>query len=161
MSYGKSVFRSVCFLSILSIGSLANNCSTAASQSQGATSPDSQATPKQVGTIQAIHENTVTLTSDSGSLVDVLVPDSARVVQMAPGQTDLKTATPVELQNLEIGDRMLVRGKLFDDGKTLIAVSALVMKQSELAKKQEQERQEWGKRGVGGLITAVDPSQGA
>ncbi|GAC1429940.1 MAG: hypothetical protein NVS1B11_09250 [Terriglobales bacterium] len=55
---------------------------------------------------------------------------------------------------------MLVRGKSSEDGKILVAVSVLVMKQSELAKKQEQERQDWEKHSVGGLVTAVDPSQG-
>ena len=144
MIHCKSVFRSA-FLSILFIASLAIYCSAAAGQSQGTTSADSPALSKQVGTIQSIHENTATLATESGSLVDVVVPDTARIVQMAPGQTDLKAATPVQFQNLEVGDRMLVRGKPSEDGKALVAVSALVMKQSELARKQEQERQDWEK----------------
>ncbi|GAC1429939.1 MAG: hypothetical protein NVS1B11_09260 [Terriglobales bacterium] len=89
----KSVFSSA-FLSILFIASLAIYCCAAASQSQGTKSADSPVMSKQVGTIQSIHENTATLTTESGSLVDVVVPDTARVVQMAPGQTDLKAATP-------------------------------------------------------------------
>jgi Domain of unknown function (DUF5666) len=34
------------------------------------------------------------------------------------------------------------------------------MKQSDVAAKQEQERQDWQKRGIGGLVSAVDPSSG-
>jgi hypothetical protein len=34
----------------------------------------------------------------------------------------------------------------------------IAMKQSDLAAKQEQERQDWQKRGIGGLVSAVDPS---
>jgi hypothetical protein len=55
---------------------------------------------------------------------------------------------------------MLVRGSLSDDGKSVTAISALVMKQSEIAQKQENERRDWEKRGIGGLITSVDQSAG-
>jgi hypothetical protein len=35
------------------------------------------------------------------------------------------------------------------------------MKQSDVAQRQHQEREDWQKRGVGGLVTAVDPAAGA
>src|SRR5258708_36454749 len=46
-----------------------------------------------VGTIQAIQGNALTLKPDSGSEVNVQVPDSTSIVRVAPGQTDLKGAT--------------------------------------------------------------------
>jgi hypothetical protein len=115
---------------------------------------------KWVGTVQSIRDKTVTVTLDAGTQIDIVVPETARVVRMAPGQSDLKAATPVPLADLQIGDRMLVRGSLSDDGKSVTAISALVMKQSEIAQKQENERRDWEKRGIGGLITSVDQSAG-
>jgi hypothetical protein len=44
--------------------------------------------------------------------------------------------------------------------KSLAAASVIVMKQSDVAAKQQQEREDWQKRGIGGLVSAVDPAGG-
>jgi Domain of unknown function (DUF5666) len=77
-----------------------------------------------------------------------------------PGEKDLKNAVPLELQDVQPGDRVLVRGKMADDGKSLLAASLIAMKKMDIAQKQAHEREEWQKRGVGGLVSAVDPSSG-
>ena len=82
------------------------------------------------------------------------------MVRIAPGATDLKNATPITAQDLQVGDRVLARGKASDDGKSLAASTVIVMKQSDLASKQQQEQEEWRKNGVGGLVSAVDPAAG-
>ena len=79
-------------------------------------------------------------------------------MRIAPGQTDLKNATAITLQDLQVGDRILVRGKASDDAKSLTASVVIVMKQSDVAAKQQQEREDWQKRGIGGLVSAVDPA---
>jgi hypothetical protein len=55
---------------------------------------------------------------------------------------------------------VLVRGKASDDAKSLTATAVIVMKQSDVAQKQQQEREDWQKRGIGGLVSAVDPAAG-
>src|SRR5271170_1444140 len=50
---------------------------------------------KPVGTVKAIAGDTITLTSDSGADVSVLVQDSTRIVRTIPGQKDLSKATPL------------------------------------------------------------------
>jgi len=57
------------------------------------------------------------LTTDSGTEVNVLVQDSTRLIKTAPGQKNLKGATPIQLQDVQVGDRVLVRGTASDDGK--------------------------------------------
>ena len=42
----------------------------------------------------------------------------------------------------------------------MAAATIVVMKQSDVAAKQQQERDDWQKRGIGGLVTAVDPAAG-
>jgi hypothetical protein len=134
----------------------------AASRPPVATPPPAQ-TPsiaKPVGTIKSISGNTITLTTDAGTDVTVQVQDATGFVRIAPGQTDLKSATPIQFQDLQAGDRILVRGKMADDGKSVLALSIIAMKKSDLAEKQAHEREEWQKHGTGGLVSSVDASVG-
>lgn len=113
---------------------------------------------KPVGTVKAISGNSVTLATDSGSTLAVTIQDSTRMVRTLPGQKDLQGATPVSFSQLQVGDRMLVRGTLSDDGKSVTAASVIIMTGADIAAKQEREREDWGKRGMGGLVKAVDPA---
>lgn len=115
---------------------------------------------RQIGAIKAISGGAVTLTPDVGPDISVAIQDGARMLRMAPGQQDLKTATPIQLQDLQIGDRILVRGKMSDDNKTLLAAAVIVMKQSDIAAKNQRELQDWQHRGAGGLVKSVDPAAG-
>jgi hypothetical protein len=114
-----------------------------------------------VGTIKAIAGTTITLAPDKGAEVTVIAQPAARVVRVAPGQTDLKTAPAIQLSDLQVGDRILVRGKPSDDAKTFAAAVIIAMKRSDVDAKQQQERDDWQKRGIGGLVSAVDPATGA
>lgn len=115
---------------------------------------------KPVGTIKAISGNSITLATDSGPSLNIVVEDSTRLLRTAPGQKDLKSATPLALPDLQVGDRMMVRGKPSEDGKSIIAVAAVVIKAADIAARQEQDREDWRKRGVGGLVTAIDQAGG-
>lgn len=127
--------------------------------------PESQAksassTVRPVGTVKAVSGTTVTVATDSGSEFTVLVQPSTRVLRMAPGQKDLKDAAPLALTDLQPGDRMIIRGSLANDGKSVLAASLLVMKKADIEARQQQEREDWQKRGVGGLVRTVDPTSG-
>jgi len=100
---------------------------------------------KPVGTIKSISGNTITLTTDAGTDVTVLVQDATKLLRIAPGQTDLKDATPLELPDVQVGDRILVRGKLAEDGKSVLAASVIAMKKEDISQKQSREREEWQK----------------
>jgi Domain of unknown function (DUF5666) len=121
--------------------------------------PQAAAT-RSVGTVKAISGKSIMLTTDAGSDVSVLLQDDTRLLRVEPGQKDLKDAAPFSLQDLQPGDRVLVRGKMAEDGKSLVAASLIAMKKMDIAQKQTREREEWQKRGVGGLVSAVDPSSG-
>jgi len=117
-------------------------------------------TVRPVGTVKGINGNAVTVMTESGSQVTVVVQESTRMLRIAPGQKDLKDATPMHLQDLQVGDRLIVRGSLSDDGKSVLASSLLVMKKADIQARQQQEREDWQKRGVGGLVQAIDASTG-
>jgi hypothetical protein len=107
-----------------------------------------------------VNGNTVTLTTDAGPEIDVVVQPATRLLRMAPGQTDLKTATAIQLSDVQVGDRMLAGGTASEDGKSVTATSAVIMKKSDVAEKQEHDREEWQKNGVGGVVKAVDSATG-
>lgn len=125
-----------------------------------APAPAQSSTVRPVGTVKAINGNTITVTTESGSEVRVLVQESTRVLRIAPGQKDLKDAAPMQLQDLQVGDRMIVRGSLAADAKSVLASSLLVMKKGDIQERQQQEREDWQKRGVGGLVQTIDASSG-
>jgi hypothetical protein len=137
-----------------------------AGQEASAPQNPAQQTPGQapltqkVGAVKSINGNALVLTADGGSDVSVIVASNARVVQVAPGEKDLKSATPIALTDLQVGDRILVRGRASDDAKTMTAVGIIAMKSKDLEAKKAQERDDWQKRGIGGLVSAVDTATG-
>src|SRR5712692_3899918 len=114
------------------------------------------ATARPVGTIKALSGNTITLTTDTGNDVTIVVQEAAKLARIAPGQKDLKDAVAIQLQELLPGDRILVRGQLADDGKTVLATSVIAMKKADIVEKQAREREEWQRRGTAGLVSSVD-----
>src|ERR1700747_835398 len=115
---------------------------------------------KQVGVVKSISGNALTLTTDSGTDVTVQVASNAKMVRVAPGQTDLKSATPIQLSDLHAGDRILVRGQPSSDGKSFVAVGVIAMSRSDVEAKHQSDREDWQKRGIGGLVGSVDPGTG-
>lgn len=145
----------ICFLAVSAMP-VSPQAQTQAPQGQ----PGGAATARNVGTVKSINGQTLVLKSDSGPEINVSLSDGTRIVRLAPGQTDLKSATPMTASEIQVGDRMLVRGKPGDDD-ALVATSIVVMKQADVAQKQQHDREDWQKRGAGGIVSAVDPASGA
>jgi co-chaperonin GroES (HSP10) len=118
------------------------------------------AAARQLGTVTAIAGNSLTLKTDAGQEVVVSVPDGARILQLAPGSTDLKTAQTIALKDIEVGDRVLVTGKAGDSANSFAAARVILMKSSDIAQKHETEQADWQKRGTGGIVSAVDAGTG-
>jgi hypothetical protein len=115
---------------------------------------------RHIGAIKAISGNVITLTPDAGPQIDITVQATTRIVRIAPGEKTLKNATAVQLQDLQVGDRILVAGKASDDATAITAASIVVMKRSDVEARKEEDRQDWQKRGLGGLVKTVDPTAG-
>ena len=118
------------------------------------------AVARRIGAIKAIHGNVITLAPDSGPEVAVTVQSNARLLRIAPGEKDFKNATPIQLQDLQVGDRIRVRGQASADATSIAALEIIVIPSSVVAAVGEQMRQDWQKRGIGGLVSAVDPAAG-
>jgi hypothetical protein len=123
-------------------------------------SPSPSPASRTLGTIQSIAGNNITLTTQGGTSVAVTVQDGARVLRIEPGEKDLKNATPITLQDLQVGDRILIVGKASDDTKSFVASSIVAMKKMDIEAKQQKDRDDWQKRGVGGLVTSANAAAG-
>ena len=111
---------------------------------------------KSIGEIKTINGSTITLSPTSGSEIAVSVQPNARILRLMPGDKDLKNATPLQLQDLQVGDTIRARGAGSDDGKTISAVEIIVITSSAVAAVTDQVRQDWQKRGMGGFVDSVD-----
>jgi hypothetical protein len=118
------------------------------------------AVSRRIGVVKAINSTVITLTPDSGPALNITVQPATRIVRIAPGEKNLKNATPIQLQDIQVGDRILVGGELSDDNVSLLASSVVVMKRSDLEAKHQEDLQDWQKRGVDGVAKAVDPAAG-
>ena len=114
---------------------------------------------KNVGVVKSIHEKNLVLKTDSGPEISISVPDGARIVRLAAGQTDLKSAPAITFAEIQVGDRMLLRGRAGANGD-IEATTIVVMKQADVAQKQQHDREDWQKRGTGGIVSAIDSAAG-
>jgi hypothetical protein len=159
----RSIFRSrttIAAISALALTMLliAAPCVSFGQQSDVAQQSGGPKKTRVVGVVKSVNGNTVTLTTDAGADINVTIQPTTRLMRMAPGQTDLKSATAIQLSAVQVGDRMLVGGTPGDDGKSVTATSAVIMKKSDVAEKQQHDREEWQKNGVGGVVKSVDVS---
>ncbi|MGC2398206.1 MAG: DUF5666 domain-containing protein [Acidobacteriaceae bacterium] len=128
---------------------------------EAASAQDAAAKPVTfLGTVQSLSGNNLTVKNDAGATMQVTVQDKARLLRVEPGQKSLANASPFSLSDLQAGDRVMARGAANADGKSLDATMLVAIKSADIAQQQEKEREDWQKRGAGGLVKAVDPAAG-
>lgn len=102
--------------------------------------------------------NQMIVRTDSGVLVTVNLSDKTQYKRMALGAKTLDTATTITLAEVGLGDRVWARWRAGADQKTVPTPQLIVMSKADVAKKQEQERAEWRRRGVSGIVASLNAS---
>jgi len=155
-------YRRVVFAACLIIFWVAPAMAQQAAPAGQAAGGAQSAVAQSVGTVKAINGNVLTLTLDAGTdvTVTVTVTDTTRMVQVAPGQRDLRAAPAIHVSDLQVGDRIIVRSRASDDPKSITALGIMAMKRTDVDAKKKQDLSDWQKSGVGGLVKAVDPAAG-
>ncbi len=98
----------------------------------------------------------IIIRTDGGPELVVLVDDQTSFLRLAPCDKDLAKAAKILLSDVAAGDRVLARGTI-PAGQTAVAASSiLVMARSDIARKQMADRAEWERRGIGGIVKAVN-----
>ena len=111
-----------------------------------------------VGVVAQIQPGRLTLKTDAGPSLEVQIPDDVAVMRVPPGAKDLKTATKISVGDISVGDRVFIKGRISDDQKNLVAASIMVMSKMELSAAHEEERAEWQKRGITGVVKELNPA---
>ncbi|MEJ2006794.1 MAG: hypothetical protein P8Z30_01340 [Acidobacteriota bacterium] len=91
-----------------------------------------------IGRVTKIQAGQLTLHTDAGPNLTVNLPDGVSV--------------------LEVGDRVLILGPVSADHKSVQAKTVIVMNKTALAKAHAAEVLAWEKRGLSGVVKAVDPA---
>jgi hypothetical protein len=113
-----------------------------------------------LGTITAIAGDTLTVKSDADGVRQVEVPAAAAIKRIAPGEKDLSTAAAIQFSDLAVGDRVLVKLDPNAPAGVSQALQIIAIKQEDVALKQQKDREDWQRRGVGGLVKSVDSAGG-
>jgi len=111
-----------------------------------------------IGEIAAIDPQSrqISLKTDKGESVAVVVADTTVFRRVPPGAQDLTKAVRIAFSDVGNGDRIVAIGQKSEDQKRIEARSVIVMTRSDLTQKQKLEQEEWQKRGVTGSVSAID-----
>ena len=112
------------------------------------------------GAVTAVAPGSLTVKADNNGELKISVPDGIRLQRVAPGAKDLSAATTIEFSAIGTGDRVLVRITPDSTPAALTAASLIDISAADIAKKQQQDRIDWARRGIGGLVRTVDPASG-
>src|SRR5919106_4592333 len=92
---------------------------------------------------------------EHGKHAFVKVGPETEVVRVAPGDLELKKAEPVKLTDIAYGDRVLVSFVAgMTEARRIVVISA-----TDIAKRDEAERQDWRRRGVSGLVASKNGNE--
>jgi hypothetical protein len=115
---------------------------------------------KVLGKIKTVQADSLTVTPTTGNEALATLSAATKILQVEPGAKDLKSAIPLQAKDLQTGDSVRVRGYANADGKSINALEVIVFKQADVAAKQQQQREDWQKRGVDGTVSSIDATAG-
>ena len=147
-------------MSLAVTASLANAQATPAATAPAQTGDPNITLNSVIGEVKAIDASArqLTVKTDAGSVVTAIVSDTTTYLRVAPGEKDLTNAAKIAFADVAEGDRVMARGKVSDDKKSVPARALIVMTKGDIAKKQDAERAEWRRRGILGVISALNPT---
>jgi hypothetical protein len=114
-----------------------------------------------LGTISALDPaaHTVTVKEDKTNAERVIqVANTRTLIKVEPGAKDLKSAVRITAADLQVGDRVDVRGtKLDETSGSLDARSVVLMSARDLQQVHQQQAAAW-QHSTAGTVTSVEPS---
>jgi hypothetical protein len=94
--------------------------------------------------------------ADDGVNYTIALQENTTYLRMPFGEKDQKKAAKIELSDVAVGDRLIARGPLAEETKTVTVRTVIVMTKDDVAKKQQQDHADWQKRGIVGTVTSVN-----
>jgi hypothetical protein len=100
--------------------------------------------------------HTITVKTDKGD-EKIKFDERTQFMQLPPGETDVKKATPIKASEVGQGDHMLARVRA-SDPTGLPALRCFVNKQADIAQRNQRTLEEWQTQSVSGVVESVDPA---
>ena len=114
-----------------------------------------------IGTVTAVDPSThaVTVKEDkTGTEYSVDLANTRTLLKVEPTAKDLKNATRITADDLEVGDRVQVGAiKSENDAKNVVARSVILMSARELQKVHQEEAAAW-QHSTPGVVSGIDPA---
>ncbi|PYS83314.1 MAG: hypothetical protein DMF70_06825 [Acidobacteria bacterium] len=113
-----------------------------------------------IGEVKAIDStaNQIVVRADNSVIHTVNLSGKTQYKRMPIGEKSLTKATDISLADVGPGDRVWARWRPGADQKTEPTPQLVVMSKADVAKRQEQERAQWRRRGVSGIVASVNAS---
>jgi len=110
-----------------------------------------------MGTVTSFNRDTkaIEVKPDNAAPVPLKLLAATVVQRIAPGETNLKNAAAIELSDVTIGDRVLVT--LASNGADVLRI--VLMAATDIAKRDDADREDWNKRGISGIVSGKNGSQ--
>lgn len=100
----------------------------------------------------------VALRADDGQIYGAFAEDNATVLRVEPGERDMSKAEKTDFAAIAVGDRLLVRGSIATETRTVAARTLLVISKSSLAARDSKALQAWRTQSLGGVVKKIDAS---
>lgn len=108
------------------------------------------------GEVTAVDSSSITVQTKDGPIT-ARVNEKTQFKKVSPDNpTSLSSATEVEMDEIEVGDKVVVSVVRGADGVFLPARTVYLMSKSELAQKRAKEAERWATRGISGKVAAVN-----
>ena len=129
---------------------------------QDAATPAKQPLDHVIGAISAIDQasHTVTVKEDkTGASQTILLVNTKTLLKVEPGAKDLKSALRINADDLQVGDRVDVRGLKTDAPDTLAARTVVLMSARDLEQAHQAQATAW-QHSTSGTVSAIDTAAG-
>ncbi|MDQ3320883.1 MAG: hypothetical protein M3525_00280 [Acidobacteriota bacterium] len=120
-----------------------------------AQTPNAPAVKIVQGEVGSIGANKIVLQTKDGSM-EVGLTDKTEFKRVSPENPSLKNAAVANRTEIAVGDKLIVTGVISADNKSVPARAVYLMSKSDIAQKQNKEREEWRARGITGQVAAVN-----
>ena len=110
-----------------------------------------------VGTVSAIKAETaeIEVKPDNAAPLALKIGSNTIAQKIAPGEKDLKKAEAIHIEEVAVGDRVLVT----PEPGTLDLRRIVVMSATDIAKRNQADSLDWTRRGVSGVVAAIHGSE--
>lgn len=100
-------------------------------------------------------DNKISLQTSDGA-IDVLISSTTVFKRVPPENPNIAAAVASSITDIGEKDKLLVTGVVSADKKTIPAKTVYLMSKSDIAKRDQTEKEMWRTRGISGKVVSVD-----